>query len=163
MWVLWIFAAVVGVLFIFCVCGVILSGKRSKHDKKLRKSSDYAFKTEKGNYSFLYLIKGFKTEEGKLIKFAVHPFVGFSDFAHANTNGCDIINIVCKDRKTGEEIKVCDEIDTTQRKMDINSKVLIPSKFLDESGIADLEVKIVSAWNLGGDTIFDELTFDFQK
>ncbi len=163
MWGLWVLLAIIAVMLIFCLCGAVLSGKRSRHDKKLRESSDYAFQTKKGNYSFLYLIKGFKTEEGKLIKFAVHPFVGFSDFAHANTNGCDSINIVCKDRKTGKEIKVCDEIDTSQRKMYISREMLIPSKFLDESGIADLEVKIVSAWNLGGGIIFDELAFDFQK
>ena len=123
MWILWLLMAIVVVLLIFFVWGAVLSGKRSRHDKKLRESSDYAFQTKKGNYSFLYLIKGFKTEEGKLIKFAVHPFIAFSDIAHADTNGFDSINIICKDRKTGEEIKACDETDPPQRKM--NMKCLL--------------------------------------
>ncbi len=180
--VLWIVVAVVGVFFVLIVCGAILSTRRSMHDKKLRNSADYAFKTKKGKYSFLYLIKGFKREDGKLIKVAIHPFLGFSDLVDFNTNGCKTIYIFCKDRKTGEEIEVCDEINTPpsdmeidivskkdeeinaqQNGLQINSEVLIPSKFLDESGIADLEVKIRGSWKLGGDDISDEFTFDFKK
>ena len=163
MWWLWVVVAVLGVLSLLFVCGAILSVKRSMHDKKLRKSSDYAFKTKKGNYSFLYLVKGFKTEDGKLIKIAVHPYLGFSDLADSDTNGFDFIDIVCKDRKTGEEIEAHDEKDTSQNRLQINSEVLIPSQFLDEFGTADLEVKIETSWKLGGATVSDKITFDFKK
>ena len=163
MWVLWIVAAIVAIMLLACVCGAVLSVKRSMHDQKLRQSSDYAFRTKQGKCSFLYLIKGFKTEGGKVIKIAVHPDLGFSDLAHSATNGLDSIGIVCKDRKTGEEIKVCDSAGTSQGNLQINSEVLIPSHFLDENGTADLEVRIGSCWNLGGDTVSDELTFDFKK
>lgn len=158
-----ILIVVIGVLLVLCICGLILSLKRAKHDKKLQKSSDYSFKTNKGNYSFLYLIKGFKVENGKLIKIATHPYLGFSDIAYSSTNGCNYIRIVCKDRKTGEEIEVNDDKNTAQSEIQMNSEILIPSNLLDQEGLADLEVKIESSWTLGGDSITDELTFDFKK
>lgn len=160
---IWIVLAIIVVLLAFCLWGLTLSLKRSKHDKKLRESSDYTFKTEKGNYSFVYMVKGFKKDEGKLIKIAMHPFLGFADLATAQTNSFTSINIVCKDKKTNTEITTTEAKVTPNNALQVSSEIIVPADLLDEQGNANVEITVDSWWYLGGTPIDEQLMFDFNK
>ncbi len=160
---LWILVVVLCGAFAFCMWGLTLSIKQQNKTKKLQNTADYNFKTKNGAYSFIYTIKGFITEQGKEIKIALQPVLGFSDLATSGTNQC--VNIQCsfRDNNTGEEVDGEKKEIGFRNTLNVNDTLSIPQNMLNEVKIANIHVTIISTWNLGGKVFDEKLEFDFNK
>ena len=161
-----IFLVICIILFIFCMWGLSLSLKNEFKKRKLQKTADYNFKTKNGHYSFIYIFKSFAAENGKELKLALQPVLGFSDLSTASTNRWQTIKFELKDNISGQELlydKQQPEFDPKKNPLFINASVNIPSSMLNENNVADVHIKVISSWTLGGNTIDEVFEFDFKK
>ena len=163
---LYVILVVLCLLFVFCVIGFMLSLRQRNKTKRLQRSSDYDFKTENGRYRFIYTVKGFPAAEGKELKIALQPQIGFSDLKNAGTNGCEHVEISETDNRSGK-VYFWEEEQPRDKHglhpMNITGAILLPAEALDGQGAADAHVVVRTRWSLGGRQIEETLAFDYQK
>lgn len=144
----------------FCIFMMIVSIKATKKRKTLQKSADLNFKNKNGDYEFYYIVKGFNTDSGKIIKIAIEPILGFSDLKTANTNRAVDANAFCE--IGGTKIENCENTTRMNGNLNVISSITVPSLYLDSNGKADCKITVSSTWNLGGEKIAETFSFNYN-
>ena len=156
-WGLVIFEGIIGILFIICLCGLVLSIIKKNKIKKLSKNSDLVLQTKNGLYEFKYIIKGFKSENGYNIAIITSPVLGFTDLAHSQTNSATSGKIVVSNLKTSE-------VGTVEENLDgLNPRfvICVPNSAFVGNKLS-LDITYTTKWYLGGREVMDKVNFKYE-
>lgn len=159
---MYLFFIVIVAAFGFCVWGFIVSLKAHRKTKKLQASADYNFKTQNGNYSFIYTIKGFNEGGKKKIRILIQPVLGFSDLKTNKTNTVLTWALKATNNRTGF-VHNLGQGNFANGGLNVTLTCEFNAPTVDANGVVDLNFTVDTTWNLGGYVVEESLNFDYNK
>ena len=139
------------VIFVVISIGATIDVRKRN---KLQQQTKYNFKSVKGNYTFYYSIKGFRSKEGIKVKIITDSIIGLSDVAHFQTNRFVGMDIFIDNSEVDKSLQV--------KGYKAMAEIIIPSTCIKDNSI-NVNFTIKAHWCFSKKVIDDVLTFQYEE